>query len=88
MCKANPRVAGKFSGERVVVSGEQQSAVHSTADVLQHSVSNGIAIKGAGAAPQLIQHYQTVWSSVLRQQGLGQVTCKATEQAAGRKSIA
>ena len=54
MTQANPGVSSKLSGEGVVVGGKEQAAVHPAAHVLQHSVGNGIAIKGAGPPPQLI----------------------------------
>ena len=67
MAKSNPGVGSKFGGEGVVVCGEQQPAVHLATDVLQHSMGNGIAIKGAGTPPQLIQDHQAVWSCMLQQ---------------------
>ena len=67
MTKCNPGVSSKLSGEGMVVGGEQQAAVHLAADVLQHSMGNGIAIKGAGTSPQLIQDHQAVWRCMLQQ---------------------
>ena len=67
MTKSNPGVSSKLGGEGVVVGGEEQAAVHPAAHVLQHSMGDGIAIKGASAPPQLIQDHQTVWSRMLQQ---------------------
>lgn len=67
MTKGNPVVTGKLGGEGMVVRGKQQPAVHLATDVLQHSVGNGVAIKGAGTSPQLIQDHQAIWSCVLQQ---------------------
>ena len=65
MTKADPGVEGELSGERMVVGGKEQSAVHLAADVLQHSVSNSVAIKGAGATTQLIQDHEAVLCGML-----------------------
>lgn len=54
VAQANPGVSSKLGGEGVVVGGKEQAAVHLAAHVLQHSVGNGISIKGAGPPPQLI----------------------------------
>lgn len=67
MSQANPGVSSKLGGEGMVVRGKQQSAVHLASEVLQHSVGNGIAIKGAGASPQLIQDHQAVTCCMLQQ---------------------
>ncbi len=48
------------------MGGKEESAVHLAADVLQHSMSNGIAIKGAGATTKLIQNHQTVLCGMLQ----------------------
>lgn len=66
MAQANPGVRGELSGERMVVGGKEEPAVRLAADVLQHSMGNGIAIKGAGATTQLIQNHQTVLCGVLQ----------------------
>lgn len=66
MTKANPGVRRELSSERMVVGGKKESAVHLAADVLQYSMGNGIAIKGAGATTQLIQNHQTVLRGVLQ----------------------
>ena len=66
MAKANPGVRGELSGERMVVGGKEEPAVHLAADVLQHSMGNGIAIKGAGTTTQLIQNHQTVLCGMLQ----------------------
>lgn len=66
MTKADPGVRGELSGEGVVVSGKEQPAVHLAADVLQHSVSNSVAIEGAGAATQLIQDHKAVLCGMLQ----------------------
>lgn len=67
MTQANPGVSSKLGGEGMVVCGKQQPAVHPAGEVLQDSVGNGIAIKGAGASPKLIQDYQAVRCCVLQQ---------------------
>jgi len=64
--KANPRVRGELSGERMVVGGKEEPAIHLAADVLQYSMGNGIAIKGAGATTKFIQNHQTVLCGVLQ----------------------
>ena len=66
MTKADPGVTGELSGERMVVGGKAEPAVHLAADVLQYSMGNGIAIKGAGATTELIQNHQTVLCGVLQ----------------------
>lgn len=66
MTKVNQGVRGELSSERMVVGGKKESAVHLAADVLQDSMGNGIAIKGAGATTQLIQNHQTVLRGVLQ----------------------
>jgi len=64
--KADPGVTGELSGERMVVGGKEEPAVHLAADVLQYSMGNGIAIKGAGATTELIQNHQTVLCGMLQ----------------------
>lgn len=66
MTKADPGVRGELSGERMVVGGKEEPAVHLAADVLQYSMGNGIAIKGAGATTELIQNHQTVLCGMLQ----------------------
>ena len=70
MAEGDPGVSRELGGEGMVMGGKQQPAVHLATDVLQHSMGDGIAIKGAGASPQLIQDHQAVWSCVLQQ-----ITC-------------
>lgn len=67
MAEGNSGVGSEFGGEGMVMCGKQQPAIHSASDVLQHSMGNGIAIKGAGTSSQLIQDHQAVWSCVLQQ---------------------
>ncbi len=50
----------------MVVGGKEEPAVHLAANVLQYSMSNGVAIKGAGATTKLIQNHQTVLCGVLQ----------------------
>ena len=51
----------------MVVRRKQQPAVHLAADVLEHGMGNGIAIKGTGAPAQLVQHHQAVCRGMLQQ---------------------
>ena len=59
------RVAVKVIVQEVIVGGKETQAANVSDEKVKHRISDGVAVKGARPAAQLIQDHQGVWCGAL-----------------------